>query len=474
MIAYSLSEAVRLLDAAELRGAAEFRGLSTDSRSVQPGQLFIALQGPHFDGHDFVEAAAEKGAAAALVERWLPLDLPQLRVTDALLGLGHLSAAWRARFSLPVLALTGSNGKTTVKEMLAAILRQRGQVLATAGNLNNQIGLPLMLGRIGPEHDYAVLEMGANHFGEIAYLTALAKPDVALINNAGPAHLEGFGNLAGVAHAKGEIYQGLGPAGIAIINHDDTYAEYWRTLNRQRRCISFGFHAKAQLRGEPLSDNRLRIHAGPSHIDITLQLLGEHNQRNALAAATAAWAVGFDLAAIGAGLQSVQAVQGRLQTLAGVYDCTIINDTYNANPASLLAGLRALPASSERWLVLGDMAELGATAASLHEQVGRDIHALGISRLFTLGELSRLTSQAFGAGSAHFTSLSTLIKALRADLADGAAPTILIKGSRSMRMERVVQALTAPHPAEPHPAEPHPAEPHPAEPQPVAPESAPC
>ena len=446
MIAYRLSEAAQLLNTAEFRGDAEFRGLSTDSRNMQPGQLFIALKGPSFDGHDFIQTAADQGAAAALVERFASLDLPQLRVDDTLLGLGQLSSAWRSRFNLPVLALTGSNGKTTVKEMLAAILRQRGEVLATAGNLNNQIGLPLMMARLGSEHDYAVFEMGANHFGEIAYLTDLAKPDVALINNAGPAHLEGFGDLDGVSRAKGEIYQGLGNDGIAIINYDDPYAEYWRGLNSTRHSIGFGFHPQAQLRGESLGDNRLRIHAGQDYIDVALQLLGEHNQRNALAAAAAAWSVGTDLSAIGAGLQSVQAVQGRLQAIVGMYDCTIINDTYNANPASLLAGLRALPASSERWLVLGDMAELGATAASFHAQVGRDIHTLGVSRLFTLGELSQLTSQAFGAGSAHFNSLSNLIEALQTALTERTAPILLIKGSRSMRMERVVQALTAPEP----------------------------
>jgi UDP-N-acetylmuramoyl-tripeptide--D-alanyl-D-alanine ligase len=329
--------------------------------------------------------------------------------------------------------------------MVAAILRQRGRVLATEGNLNNHIGLPLMLARLDTEHDFAVFEMGANHIGEIAHLTAMAQPDVALINNAGPAHLEGFGDLNGVAQGKGEIYQGLGLDGIALINADDQYADYWRGLNTARRVIDFGFNPQAQVCGTVLPNNRLGIRLGEHSIKIALRLLGEHNQRNALAAAAAAWAVGVDKVAIQAGLESIQPVSGRLQTVSGVQGCTLINDTYNANPASLLAGLRALPAASERWLVLGDMAELGATSTALHEQVGRDIRALGIKRLFTLGELSFHTSQAFGAGSAHFTELGELTNAVQAALAvqEHSPPVVLVKGSRSMRMEQFVTLLQA-------------------------------
>jgi len=453
MIRFTLSAAVQLLRsagyAAEVRdnsqGETSFHGLSTDSRTLQVGQIFIALTGPNFDGHDFAQAALEQGASAILCQRWLAAAVPQLRVTDTLSALGCLSAAWRAQFTLPVLALTGSNGKTTVKEMLAAILRQRGQVLATEGNLNNQIGLPLMLARLAVKHDFAVFEMGANHAGEIAYLTALARPDVALINNAGPAHLEGFGDLDGVARAKGEIYQGLPSSGIALINADDHYADYWRGLNASRRMIDFGFARHTQVRGEVLPDQGLRIWLEGQSTDVALALPGEHNQRNALAAAAAAWAVGLDSTLIRTGLETMQPVQGRLQTLTGVHGCTLINDTYNANPASLLAGLRALPVLSERWLVLGDMAELGATTEALHAQLGRDIRAAGIRRLFTLGELSHHTSQAFGAGSAHFTAFSQLAAAVRAALAEQqqAPPVVLVKGSRSMRMERLVDVLQA-------------------------------
>ena len=457
MISYALAEAADAIVAAggsaEYSGDVRFYGLGTDSRNIQAGQLFVALKGPNFDGHAFVRAALEQGASAVLTEHCLPISIPQLRVSDTLLALGHLSKAWRARFTLPVFALTGSNGKTTVKEMLAAIFRQYGKVLATQGNLNNQIGVPLMLARLSAEYDFAVFELGANHVGEIAYLTALVKPDIALINNAGPAHLEGFGDLDGVARAKGEIYQGLGADGIALINADDDYATYWRELNTERRIIDFGFHPEAAVRGEVLpttSGNQLRIWLGEEYIDMALNIPGEHNQRNALAAAAAAWAAGLSSNLIQAGLQTVRSVQGRMQMLAGVHGCTLINDTYNANPGSLLAGLRALPAASERWLVLGDMAELGATANAIHAQAGRDIQTSGVSRLFTFGELSRNTSQAFGAGGAHFTTLPELVDALRSELLSMTrpAPIILVKGSRSMQMERVVEMLLTSAPTE--------------------------
>lgn len=447
MINYCLQQAAQILglDANASKGDAGifFTGISTDTRQIQAGQLFIAIKGPNFDGHEFLATALERGAVAALVEQPQSVPIVQLQVTDTVKALGQLAAAWRSRWQRPVLALTGSNGKTTVKEMLASILRQRGEVFATVGNLNNHIGLPLMLAQLGEQYDHAVLEMGANHLNEIAYLTHLAKPDVALINNAGPAHLEGFGDLDGVARGKGEIYQGLGAQGIALINLDDVYAEYWQSLNTQRQTITFGFAEKAQIRGEELVDGRLRIHLQQETVDVALPLPGAHNQRNALAAAAAAWAVRTDGSSIQQGLETVQAVQGRMQSLTGLYGCTIINDTYNANPASLMAGLRALPANSERWLVLGDMAELGATTAAIHAQVGRDVHTAGISRLFTVGQLSQATSHAFGAGSAHFTTFNALIEALQAELAQGSAPIILIKGSRSMRMERVVEALAA-------------------------------
>lgn len=446
MIALTLGEAARMI-AADTSGDAGdrvFSGIDTDTRRIQPGALFAALKGPNFDGHDFLAAALERGAAAALVERRQDSLLPQLVVADTLSALGRLAAIWRRRFSLPLLALTGSNGKTTVKEMLASILRQRGAVLATAGNLNNHIGVPLMLARLGTEYDYAVIEMGANHPGEIAYLTDLARPDVALITNAGPAHLEGFGSIEGVSRAKGEIYTGLSVDGVAVINADDQYAGYWHGLNADRRIVDFGLDRPAAVRGEVLGPGRFRLRIGGEVTDITLPLPGRHNVRNALAAAAAAHAVGAGLDAILAGLESMQPVTGRLLTLYGRHGCTLIDDSYNANPASLAAGLETLVAGGEaNWLVLGDMAELGAGAEAAHAEAGELARRLGVERLFALGPLSKSACHAFGAGSGHFGTVEALTEALGAALAAAdPPPRILVKGSRSMRMERVTRALT--------------------------------
>ncbi len=447
MIALTLGEIVRLSHAG-LRGASDdqvISGLDTDTRRIQPGALFVALKGPTFDGHDFLAGALERGVAAAVVERWQDSPLPQLKVTDSLAALGQIAAAWRRRFKQPLLALTGSNGKTTVKEMLAAILRRRGEVLATVGNLNNHIGVPLMLCRLDSEHDHAVIEMGANHPGEIAYLAGLARPDVALITNAGPAHLEGFGSIEGVARAKGEIYAGLDPAGVAVINADDNHAQYWRGLNRERRIIDFGLDRPALVHGRWLAERRFRLGIGDRGIDIDLPLPGRHNIRNALAAAAAAHAVGTGLDDIRAGLESMQPVAGRLRTTPGRHGCTLIDDSYNANPASLAAGLDTLVADGGcNWLVLGDMAELGAGAAAAHAEAGGLARRLGVQRLYALGPLSAEACRAFGPDARHFDAIDPLITALDVDLAEvELAPRLLIKGSRSMRMERVVQALRA-------------------------------
>jgi UDP-N-acetylmuramoyl-tripeptide--D-alanyl-D-alanine ligase len=445
MIALTLGEAARMIGAesSDDTGDRVFSGVDTDTRRIQPGALFAALKGPNFDGHDFLAGALERGAAAALVERRLDSPLPQLVVTDVLVALGRLAAGWRRRFKLPLLALTGSNGKTTVKEMLATILRQRGTVLATAGNLNNHIGVPLMLSRLGTEHDYAVIEMGANHPGEIAYLTELARPDVALITNAGPAHLEGFGSIEGVSRAKGEIYGGLAADGVAVINADDVYADYWRNLNAGRRVVDFGLERSAAVRGEVLGDSRFRLRIDDEATDIALPLPGRHNVRNALAAAAATHAVGTDLDAIRAGLEATQGVVGRLRTLSGCHGCTLVDDSYNANPASLAAGLETLVTGGRRnWLVLGDMAELGAGAETAHAEAGALARELGVECLFALGPLSLLTCRAFGAGAEHFDRVEALIDTLVAALLEAdPPPRLLIKGSRSMRMERVTRAL---------------------------------
>ena len=445
MIAWTLAAIAPLLDGDLLGPDARLSSVGIDSRRLRPGGLFVALRGAHHDGHDFLAQAQQQGAAAALVDRPVAVDLPQLRVADTRRALGRLGAAWRQRFTGPLLALTGSNGKTTVKEMLAAILRRRGRVLATAGNLNNDLGVPLTLLELDAE-DYAVIELGANHPGEIAYLTDLARPDVALITNAGPAHLEGFGDLDGIARAKGEIYRGLGPDGVAIVNRDDAYADDWAELAGGRRLLDFGLERPAQVRGQILdrSRNRFRLSAFGQQCEIDLPLPGEHNIRNALAAAAAALAVGAGLEDIKQGLEGMPAVAGRLQRLPGPDGVTLIHDAYNANPASLAAALNTLGAEAGvHWLVLGDMAELGPNAADLHEQAGRQARQAGFQRCFALGEHSRRAVERFGPGGGHYDSAEALLQALRQALAASAAtPTVLVKGSRCMRLERIVQALT--------------------------------
>jgi UDP-N-acetylmuramoyl-tripeptide--D-alanyl-D-alanine ligase len=440
-----LQQAARLLGGEVSGEDVGFARVGTDSRRLPAGALFVALVGPNFDGHDFIAAARERGACAALVSRWVADPLPQLRVADTLLSLGQLGAAWRERFAGPLIALTGSNGKTTLKEMLAAILRIRGPTLATEGNLNNDIGVPLTLLRLGREHAYAVIEMGANHPCEIAYLTGLARPDVAIINNAGPCHLEGFGDVAGVAHGKGEIFQGLGPEGVAVINRDDPFADYWVGLNPGRRIVDFGLDRPATVSGRVLDSatNQFRLSTGGGEIEIQLPLPGRHNVRNALAAAAAALAVGATLDDIRQGLEGLQGVGGRMQRLHGRHGGAVIHDAYNANPASLAAALHVVGAEPGRkWLVLGDMRELGPAADELHAQSGRDARGAGLERLYTLGEYSRLAALAFGNDGRHFADVDALIAELTSDLQhDGEPPVVLIKGSRGMRMERVVAAL---------------------------------
>ena len=448
-----LSRLAQLLDGT-LHGAdAVCTGVSTDSRRLNQGDLFVALHGPNFDGHAFVATAVRKGASGALVERTTEVILSQVQVADTRLALGRLGASVRDGFSGPLIAVTGSNGKTTVKEMIAAILRASGaSVLATRGNLNNDIGLPLVLLELRPEHAFAVIEMGANHPGEIAYLAGLTRPSVALITNAGPAHLEGFGDIDGVARAKGEIFQGLEAQGIAVINQDDAYAGFWRRLNAGRRVVDFSLKQPAQVTGEIVNaqQNRFRLHVAGESREIALPLAGQHNICNALAAAAATYAAGIELDQISQGLQSVAAVKGRLRRLPGPHNSVIVDDTYNANPASLGAALAALNGNGNanvNWLVLGDMAELGPHTEILHEQAGTQTRAAGFQRMFTFGKHSRLAAAAFGPDSEHFADVQMLVEALsRALAASEVAPTILIKGSRSMAMERIVQALALQQP----------------------------
>ncbi len=445
---WRLREAANALDGECSGDDAAFTAVSTDTRQLSPGALFVALTGPNFDGHDFVAVARERGACAALVSRPVDDPLPQMRVADTRLALGRLAATWRTRFRRPLIALTGSNGKTTLKEMIAAILRVRGPALATEGNLNNDIGVPLTLLRLNGEQAYAVIEMGANHPGEIAYLTDLARPDVAIINNAGPCHLEGFGDVAGVARSKGEIFQGLGPNGVAIINRDDPYADDWIALNPGRRIVDFGLDAPAAVSGQVLeaTTNHFRLMTEDGQIEICLPVPGRHNIRNALAAAAAALTVGATLDEVCQGLESLRGVGGRMQRLPGRHGGAVIHDAYNANPASLAAALQAVGTEPGRkWLVLGDMRELGPAADELHARSGQEARRAGFERLYALGEHSRAAIQAFGDDGEHFATVEALAAALDSALQNSSEPPlVLVKGSRGMRMERIVAALAAP------------------------------
>ena len=446
---FPLSRAADWLDARHIGADVFIESVGSDSRSLQPGQLFVALTGPRFDGHEFAAEAEAKGAAALLSSRELETRLPQLLVPDTRLALGRLAAAWRATLPGRVVAVTGSNGKTTTKEMIAAILAEAGSVAATRGNLNNDIGLPLTL-LAAREQDYLVLEMGANHPGEIAGLSAIAHPDLALITNAGRAHLEGFGSLEGVARAKGEIIGGLSPRGTFVLNADDPRASLWRELATGRKLLSFGRAAAADVRldalQQPLGLNgsgfqcRYLIHTPRGPLDLQLSLAGEHNMLNALAAVAVAETLGVAHACIHTALAGLQPIAGRMQPRAGYAGSVLIDDSYNANPESVGAALAVLgELPGHRWLVLGDLSELGADAAALHGEIGRRAKRAGLERLWAVGPLSREATAGFGTGGRHFPDRETLVTDLHGALRED--DVVLIKGSRSAAMEFVVEAL---------------------------------
>jgi UDP-N-acetylmuramoyl-tripeptide--D-alanyl-D-alanine ligase len=421
-----------------------FEGVSTDTRSIRDGELFVALQGPNFDGRDYVGVARKNGAAGAVVAAVTNDDIAQIEVDDTKAALGRFGAAWRHQHDVTVVGVTGSNGKTTLKELIASCLAQKAPTLATHGNLNNDIGVPLMLARIEDRHRYAVIEMGANHVGEIAYLVSLADPDVVVITNAGPAHLEGFGSLDGVARGKGEILQNERRPAAAILNADDPYFEYWSPLVSDVRRIAFGLGEQADVRADEIrpgaGGSEFTLRVGGESVRVCLPLSGIHNVRNACAAAAVAHALGLSVEAIRAGLESVRPVDGRLEPLQGIGGATLFNDSYNANPVSVTAATEFLAALPGRnWLVLGDMKELGDDAAALHREVGAAARASGIDRLFAFGDLARNTAEGFGDEARWYASLDALIDDLGKDLAPGV--NVLVKGSRSMRMERVVDAL---------------------------------
>jgi UDP-N-acetylmuramoyl-tripeptide--D-alanyl-D-alanine ligase len=422
-------------------------GVSIDTRTLKSGELYVALKGERFDGHDYVEDARRLGAAAVMVSQKVSHSIPQVRVKDTRLGLGRLASAWRKQLSPIVIGLTGSNGKTTVKEMIAGILSGAGQVNATRGNLNNDIGVPLTLLSLKKDDRYAVIEMGANHHGEIEYLTGLVDPDVGLVNNAGPAHLEGFGDLDGVARGKGELFAGMRSDATAIINADDVYADYWLGLLSGQSVIRFGMKHEAEVSGA-LTDEGLQIQHGDQQVLVKMPVPGRHNCLNALAAAAVAIAAGISLDQIRQGLESFKSVHGRLASKQGQNGASIVDDTYNANPASLNAAIEWLSQQpGRRWLVLGDMGELGDMGPAMHAESGRVARESGIERLFSLGGLAQGAAAEFGAGAEHFDTKAEMIDMLKRDLDRDV--TVLVKGSRSMAMEEVVQALLGDSPRTP-------------------------
>ena len=457
MISMTLAEAKAATEASLRAGgqardqtqvqALAFHGCSTDSRSLAPGNLFVALRGERFDGHDYIQSAEARGARALLIERAVPHERPALVVADSGRAMGRLAQAWRERLGLPVVAVTGSNGKTTVKEMIAGILSGVGSTHATEGNLNNAVGVPLTLFGLDQRHRHAVVEMGASRAGEIAWLSAITRPDVAVITQCAPAHLAGFGSIAGIARAKAEVYAGLRAGGTAVINADDEYADFWRASCRAQPQKTFAIEAGADVRATNLAVSAsspgacFELNAAEGRIGIRLPLAGRHNVMNALAAAACCLSLGVDLAAIRRGLEQARAVGGRLQIKNGRQGLRIIDDSYNANPASLDAALNVLGGyAGRRYLALGDMAELGDAARELHIEAGQKARAAGLDGLFTLGELSAHAARAFGPGARHFAAFDELMRALQPLAAREV--TLLVKGSRAMRMERVVRALT--------------------------------
>ncbi|MGI9343867.1 MAG: UDP-N-acetylmuramoyl-tripeptide--D-alanyl-D-alanine ligase [Gammaproteobacteria bacterium] len=431
-----------------------FAAVSTDTRTLQTGELFFALHGDRYDAAEFVAEAARRGAAGAVVDGRQQGDLPQIEVGDTRDALGALARTWRGRFELPVIGVTGSNGKTTVKEMIAAILRAEfdaangdSAVLVTSGNFNNEVGLPLTVLRLEAEHRAAIFEMGAARPKDIEYLADIAAPTIGVVTNAGKAHLEGFGNEETVAATKGELFEALARGDVAVVNHDDKFASFWRELAAPAEIRTFGLTNGATYKAVDIRE----IHANESGIEFTMQtpggeiairlpMAGRHNVANALAAAAAADAAGASAAAIRVSLAGARNIAGRLMELSGVGGVVLFDDSYNANPVSVAAAIDFLAErAGETWLILGDMAELGPDGPGLHHAAGERAHRLGVDRLFTYGALARNAAAGFGVGATTYDDLDTLAAALRGDAHAGVSA--LVKGSRCMGLDRLVALL---------------------------------
>lgn len=447
MITFTLAQLAAVTEGTLFGSDLAIDAVTTDTRQVTAGCLFIALKGERFDAHDFAGDAVKAGSSALLVSKRLPVEVPQVVVTDTRIALGRIAGWVRQQASARVVALTGSSGKTSVKEMTAAILRECGETLSTAGNLNNDIGVPLTLLRLTTAHQYAVIELGANHQGEIAWTTALTRPEAALVNNLAAAHLEGFGSLAGVAKAKGEIFGGLPQHGTAILNGDSNDWPNWKPMLEGKTVWRFSpeqqkesdFYASRVSFGT--QGTSFVLHTPQGDIDITLPLPGRHNIANALAASALALAVGAPLSAIRQGLRSLQAVPGRLFPIILGTGKLLLDDSYNANVGSMTAAAQVLAdMPGYRVMIVGDMGELGAEAAECHRQVGEAIHQAGIDKVLSTGNLSHNISDASGVGE-HFSDKASLSARALALLSEHQQITVLVKGSRSSAMEQIVQVL---------------------------------
>ncbi len=443
MIRFELERAARIVEGrlhrpSENIEAGAFVGMTQDSRALKHGNLYCALVGERVDGHRYVLDAAGAGASAALVAHAVDAPIAQIVVDDVVRAMGALAGAWRASMNARVAAITGSNGKTTVKTMLASIMRRSAPTLATRGNYNNEIGVPLTLAALGEQHRFAVIEMGCGKPGDIEYLGAMTRPDVGVVTNAGPAHLERLGSIDGVARTKGELFAALGADDVAVINRDDDYFEYWRGLCTGSRQLGFGRSDRADVRLD--ADNQVTTPAGAFTLEMALP--GEHNRINALAATAAALALGIDIDSIARGLAAVGSLPGRLSEREMGGGWRLIDDSYNANPASLHAGLQVLAVRpGKRWLAMGEMAELGEASVRLHREIGRAAHDLGIDRLFAIGTQAESTADAFGAGGEAFSDMDTMARRMQ-DLLEPDV-TCLVKGSRSAHMEQLIDRLRA-------------------------------
>jgi UDP-N-acetylmuramoyl-tripeptide--D-alanyl-D-alanine ligase len=438
-----------------------FDAISTDTRTLGEGDLFFALRGERFDAAAFIEEAARRGAAGAVVDTWQEASLPQIEVSDTRDALGALARDWRARFRLPVVGVTGSNGKTTVKEMIAGILRAQfdadraddpTRILVTSGNLNNEIGLPLSVLKLGERHRAAVFEMGAAKPRDIEYLADIASPTIGVVTNAGAAHLAGFGNEETVAATKGEMFEALTAGNVAVVNHDDKYASFWRELAAPAEVFTFGLTNGSMFKAIDIREAEVgnarqlglafTLLAPFGSLEIRLPMAGQHNVLNALAAAAACHAAGASPDAIRDGLLGVRNVPGRLLSVIGAGGVTLYDDSYNANPVSVTAAIDFLAdRAGETWFVFGDMAELGPSGPDLHRQIGEHARESGISRLFGFGENARTAVEAFGASGASYDDIDSLVDDLRTDAHAGV--TALVKGSRCMGLDQVVDALRA-------------------------------